>query len=170
MRNEWQRLVALVLFVMWGAAGCSAYSVTSGRVDDTLKRVAIPFLENRSAEPNIEIQLTELIIEAIQNDNTLKVVREEDADTMLTGAVLRYNLKEAFTRADLQVDEYQVQILVELDLMVVESGEKIFAKKRITGTGNYILDDPQGSNEGTARVDAATDIVREVLAMIVKDW
>jgi len=162
--------ILIFTFSLWFIGGCGVYSASSGRVDESLKRVAVPFLENKSAEPNIEIQLTEAIIEAIQDDNTLKVVDERDADSILSGSVLRYFLKEAFTTQDLQVDEYQVQILVELSFIQVKTGEKIIENKRITGIGNYILNDPEGSSEATARLEAATDIVREVLAIIVEDW
>ena len=162
--------VLILIFTTWTCGGCGVYSVSSGRVDESIKRVAVPFLENRTAEPNLEIVLTEAIIEAIQDDNTLKVVEEKDADSILQGKVLQYRLKEAFTNPDLQVDEYQVQILVELDFTVVQTGEKIFEKRRITGTGNYTWNDPNDSNESLARIEAARDIVREVLAMVVEDW
>ena len=166
-----KQIISLILIaVLFAGEGCGVYSVSSGRVDESIKRVAVPFLENRTAEPNLEIALTEAIITAIQDDNTLKVVDEKDADSILDGKVLQYRLKEAFANPDLQVDEYQVQILVELNFTVVETGKKIFEKRRITGTGNYILDDPAGSSEGTARIEAARDIVREVLAMVVEDW
>jgi len=157
--------------------GCGVYSASSGRVDQSIKHVTIPFLENLSSEPNIEIELTEAIIDAIQADNTLKVVDDDAADSILSGKVLRYRLKEAFASAQLQVDEYTVQIMVELDFTVKATGEKIFAKKRLTGTGNYILNPPDGSdpgdaglNESDARAEAAAEIVREVLALVVEDW
>ena len=150
--------------------GCGPYSATSGRIDDNLRRVSVPYLENRTAEPDIGIQLTELIIAALRSDNTLKVVDAASADTEIAGAVLVYKRQEAFTTGELLVDEYQVQIMVELDFTELGTGEKIFAKKRIRGTGNYVLDDPDGSTEETAREEAAAEIVRDVVASVVEDW
>lgn len=152
------------------AGGCGVYSTTSGRLDPTLRRVAVPFLENQSSEPNIEVELTDAFVRAIQDDNTLKVSDEEHADTILSGKVLRYKLKEAFARADLQVDEYQVQIMVELSLVRRANNEPLFAKRRLTGTGNFILNDPNGSTERTAREQAAQEIVRQLVALVVEDW
>lgn len=151
-------------------AGCGVYSASSGRLDPALKRVAVPFLENRSAEPNIEVELTDLIIQALQDDNTLKVTDERNADTILSGKVLRYRLAEAFTSADLRVDEYQVQIVVELTMTVKATGKTLFAAKRLTGKGNYILNDPAGTSEASARGEAVDQIVREVVALVVEDW
>lgn len=152
------------------AGGCGIYSTTSGRLDPTLRRVAVPFLENQSTEPNIEIELTDAIVRALQDDNTLKVTDEPHADTVLSGKVVRYKLKEAFARADLQVNEYQVQIMVELSLVRRLTNEPLFARRRLTGTGNFILNDPNGSTERTARTQAAAEIVRQLVALVVEDW
>lgn len=161
-------LAAVVLAVAVG--GCGVYSASSGRIDENLRRVAVPYLENRTPEPGIEIELTNLIISALQDDRTMKVVGRQEADTELTGAVLHYKLQEAFTDPELLVDEYQVQILVELTLTEISTGEPVFTRKRIRGTGNFIVDDPEGTSEETARAEAADEIIRDVLASVVEDW
>lgn len=163
-------LLPLIALLLPWLAGCGVYSTTSGRIDDSIRRVAVPYLENQTAEPNIEVELTENIIEALQDDNTLRVVAASDAATELSGKVVRYTLREAFTTSDLQVDEYQVQIMVELTMRVLESGEALFEKKRITGTGNFAVDEAGGSAEAEARAYAAAEIVREVVAAVVEDW
>ncbi len=162
-------LLPFALLLPW-LAGCGVYSATSGRIDDAIRQVAVPYLENETAEPNIEVELTENIISALQDDNTLRVVALPEAATELTGKVVRYNLREAFTTSDLQVDEYQVQIMVELTMRVLETGEALFEKKRITGTGNFAVDEAGGSAETEARAYAAAEIVREVVAAVVEDW
>ena len=159
----------LVATVLLGIGGCGVYSASSGRVDDSFKRVAVQYLENLTSEPNIGVDLADAIILALQLDNTLKVVDEGDTDTILAGKVMRYGLKEVAARQDLTVTEYQVQIAVELTLTVRATGEKLFERKRFTGTGNYVLNDDVTS-EDTARSEAAEEIVRDILALVVEDW
>jgi len=159
-----------VLVVMCLVGGCGVYSANSGRVDESLQKVAVQYLENLTSEPNIGVDLTDRIILAVQLDNTLKVVEEGDADTILSGRVVRYHLKEAFAREDLTVNEYQVQIAVQLSLTVRATGEKLFENRRFTGSGSYLLDDPDGTTEETARTEATTDIVKDILAIVVEDW
>ena len=163
-------LAACLISMILLAVGCATYSTSSGRIDESLRRVHVAYLENRTAEPDIDIELTDLIISALQEDNTLKVVGLDAADTELTGAVLMYQLKEAFTTQELQVDEYQVQILVELTMTDRSTGDAIFKAKRIRGTGNFIVDDPEGSTEYTAREEAAAEIIHDVLAVVVEHW
>ena len=164
------KAMAGIGLLMLTIAGCGVYSASSGRVDDSIRKVYVPYLENMSTEPGIEIELTDAITQALQEDNTLKVVNEADAATRLDGKVLSYRLQEAFTTSQLQVDEYQVQIMVELSFTILETGERLIDRKRVRGTGNYIVDDPEGSSEETARAIAAAEIVRSVLASVVEDW
>jgi len=163
------RLQLAILLSAIFLIGCGPYSGTSGRVDEGIERVAVQYLENLTAEPNIGVDLADLITLAIQVDNTLKVVDEGDADTIISGKVLRYALREQSPREDLTVTEYQVQIAVVLTMAKRATGEKIFAKKRFTGTGNYYLDDGLTS-ETTARELAAKEIVSDILALVVNDW
>ncbi|MEN8005474.1 MAG: LPS assembly lipoprotein LptE [Candidatus Krumholzibacteriota bacterium] len=145
------------------------YSASSGRVDENLKMVAVQYLENLTPEPNLGVDLSDDIIRALQVDNTLKVVDEADADSIISGRVARYTLREVATTQELTVNEYQVQIAVVLTFTVRATGEKIFDKRRFTGTGNYVLND-NDVNEDTARDEAVEEIVRDILAQVVEDW
>ncbi len=162
-------LLATVLLSLL-ITGCGVYSTRSGRIDQSIRRVAVPYLENRSNEPDIEIELTEAIIASLQDDNTLKVVDLDDAQSELSGAVIGYRRRPVFTTSELQVDEYQVQIAVQLTFRNLATGEALFERKRFTGTGNFILDDPNGTTEQTAREEAAAQIVRDIVAAVVEDW
>jgi hypothetical protein len=161
---------AIVLALALGAGGCGVYTASSGRVEENRKRVFVEFLENETTESNIGVDLTDAIVDALQQDNTLKVVGAEVADSVISGKVTRYLLREMATRPDLTVNEYQVQIAVILTFRVRGSDEAIFERKSFTGSGNYVLNDPQGTSEQTARVEAAKEIVRDILALVVEDW
>jgi hypothetical protein len=164
--TAWMLLMALLAC----SVGCGVYSASSGRVDESMKRVAVRYFENQTAEPNLGVDLADAVIFALQTDNTLKVVEEGDANTILSGTVTRYVRREAFAREDLTVNEFQVQIAVALTLTRRATGETIFENRRFTGTGNYVLDDPNGTTEQTARSEAATEIVKDILALVVEDW
>lgn len=164
--------VGVGLLVLTGLllGGCGVYTANSGRVDENRKRVFVAFLDNDTPEANLGVELTDAIVAALQQDNTLKVVGEDVADSVITGRVTRYLLREMATRADLTVNEYQVQIAVALTFTIRSTDEKIFDKRTFTGSGNYVLNDPQGTSEQTARAEAAGQIVRDILAQVVEDW
>lgn len=160
----------LYLILIPPLVGCGVYSASSGRVDQAIRRVSVEFLENRTSEADLGIELTELLIEAIQKDNTLRVVDYASASSVIEGTVSRYFLRQASISPDQQVDEYQVQISAELTFRVKATGETLFENRRFSGTGNYFLDDPGGSSEATAKREAADEIVRGILAQVVEDW
>jgi hypothetical protein len=166
------RILAAVTacLVLLPLVGCGVYSASSGRVDESLKRIAIEYFENQTAEPNLGVDLADAVTAALQADNTLKVVDEASADTILSGVVNRYVRREQFARSDLTVTEYQVQIAVTLTLVRRATGETLFKDRRFTGTGNYLLDGSNGTSEQTARTEAATEIVKDILALVVEDW
>lgn len=161
------RLACVLLPVI---SGCGVYSASSGRVDEAIRRVAVDYFENRTAEADLGIELAELVITALQDDNTLKVVDYPAADCVLEGTVTRYFLRQASITPDQQVDEFQIQITVELTFRVKATGKTIFEKRRFTGTGNYFLNDPGGSSEGSAKKVAVDEIIKDILAQIVEDW
>ncbi len=163
-------LALLVLVLVTGTTGCGVYSASSGRVDENIKRVYVDYFENLTAQPNIGVDLTDAVISAIQLDNTLKVVPQESADSILSGRVTQYSLQEAFARQDLTVTEYKVAITVVLTFKIKSTDKALFENKKFSGTGNYVLNDPQGTTEATARAEAAQEIVRDILAQVVEDW
>ncbi len=153
--------------VLWLFAGCGVYSAASGRVDENIKQVFVEYLENMTAEPNLGVDMSDYIVRAIQIDNTLKIVDEGDADSIISGKVMRYHLQEVFAKENLTVNEFQVQIAVLLNFTVRSTGETIFKNKRFTGTGNYVTGE---SDEENARNEAVGEIVRDILAQVVEGW
>jgi len=120
------------------------------------------------------VEMADLIIFALQTDNTLKVVEEGDADGIISGKVVRYDRREAFAREDLTVNEYQIQLAVTLTWTLRATGETLFKDRRFTGTGNYVLDAPAGDDSGgteeTARAEAVGEVVKDILAQVVEGW
>lgn len=148
-------------------SGCGVYSASSGRVDENIKQVFVEYLENMTAEPNLGVDMSDYIVRAIQLDNTLKIVDEANADSIISGKVMRYKVQEVFAKENLTVNEFQVQIAVMLNFTVRSTGETIFKNKRFTGTGNYVTGE---SDENNARNEAVEEIVRDILAQVVEGW
>jgi hypothetical protein len=160
----------VLLIPLLAGSGCGVYSASSGRVDQAIRRVSVEYFDNRTSEADLGIELSELVVSALQADNTLRVVDYPSADSVIEGVVTRYFLRQASISPDQQVDEYQVQITAELTFRVKATGDAFFENQRFNGTGNFFLDDPGGSSEATAKQAAAEEIVKDILAQVVEDW
>lgn len=156
--------------LMCVAGGCGAYS-TSSRTAKDIKSIAVPFFENRTPEPNLEIIITEGIIDQLVADNTLKVKDEDAADAVLEGAIVGFqNVPFSFNQ-DLNAEEYHVTITVNVTLYDRKLNENIWAGKVIRGNGSYFVDVPdQGGTYESALSDALKEITDRILNLTVQDW
>lgn len=160
---------ANVLLICVLCCGC-AYSTTS-RTAKGIESVAVPFFDNKTAEPNLELQVTEQIINNLVADNTLHVVDEGQADALLDGTIVEFrNLPFSFDR-ELNAQEYRVVITVNVTLFNRRLGEPIWENKIIKGDGAYFLDVP---TPGLAFEDAVREsifeITERILNLTVQDW
>lgn len=158
---------ALLLCVVASSCGYS----TSSRTAKDIKSIAVPFFENQTAEPNLELRVTEEIINNLIHDNTLRVVDERDSDAILDGTITEFrNVPFSFNN-DLDAEEYLVVITVNVSLYNRRLNEPIWANKTIKGDGNYFLD---VSTPGLAFEDAVAEslfeITERILNLTVQDW
>lgn len=166
-RAAFVRGLALGLLVL-SLAGC-AYGLRAGKLRPGIESVAVPYFENRSSEPGIEVELTEAILDGLIQDRTLRVTEENRADVLVIGVVRRYNFQEAFFGADRQAEEYRIDIEVEVEMVRRDDDETVAGPKVLRGSGSYYIDEgPAG--EQAAREEAADAIVEGILNLVVEDW
>lgn len=160
---------ALLLVLVGGAlAGCG-YGLRAGKLRPGLESVAVPYFENRSNEPEIEVELTDAILAGLIADRTLRVTDENIADALVLGVVRGYDFREAFFGADRQAEEYRIDIEVEVRVVERDGGEVIAGPQRIQGTGSYYLEEGPAGEED-ARAKAAEMIVKGILNLVVEEW
>ena len=167
-RSRWPFIAVSAAVVAVSAMGCGYYSTTPTTAKG-IKTVAVPFFENRTTEPGLEILVTELIVRELVDDNTLKVVSEQEADAVLDGSIVEYfNIPFSFNR-DLNAEEYHVVITVDVTLFNRRLNEPIWKNERIKGDGSYFIDIPSASFEN-AQAEAVKEITDRILNLTVQDW
>jgi hypothetical protein len=149
-------------------SGC-AYGLKAGRLREGLERVAVPYFENQSTEPELEIQLTERIIAGLIADRTLQVVDEPQADAIVVGVINGYQTAEAHFGADRQAEEYEVRISVKVTLTDRATGESLVGPRDLRGTASYRIEDG-AAGEAAAREQAAKQIVDGILNLVIEEW
>ena len=73
---------------------CGYYSFT-GSIPSDIKTVAVPLFDDNTSFPGVREDLTNNVIDAFINDNTLQVVPESKADLVITGTILSIREKAA---------------------------------------------------------------------------
>lgn len=149
--------------------GCGGYSFNSRTAKD-IKSIYVPFFENRTPEPGLEINVTERIINYLVTDNTLKVVSETEADAILDGVIVNFDNAPFSFNNDLNAEEYHVVVTVQAKLFNRRTSEIIW-ENSMRGDGSYFL---EGGEDGFTYEDALEEALREIteriLNLTVQDW
>jgi outer membrane lipopolysaccharide assembly protein LptE/RlpB len=164
-------LTLLLAACLTAAIGCGYYS-TNSRTAKDIKSVAVPFFENQTSEPNLEVTMTEKIIDNLILDNTLKVKDEQYADAVLTGQIIEFFNKPFSFDTELNAQEYHVVIKVKATLFDRRKNVAIWSDKLISGDGNYFVDAvgaPAQTFEGAVD-ESIKEITERILSMTVQDW
>jgi outer membrane lipopolysaccharide assembly protein LptE/RlpB len=151
------------------AGGCG-YGTTSRTAKD-IKSIYVPFFENKTSEPNLEISVTERVIDNLVEDNTLKVVSENAADAVLDGQIVDFRNQPFSFNQDLNAQEYVVTIRVVATLFNRRTNEPIWSNKSFDGNGSYFIEQVQTGHTFQDAIDESLkEITDRILNLTVQDW
>ena len=162
-------LPTLILLLL---AGCGFYHTTS-RGRSLGGTVALPFLDNRTSQPDLEIVATEALIEAIEDDGGLTLVDSGSERYLLTGSVVRYGEAPFSISESGSADEYKLTIVLQLSFSDSELTEPLWTDRRFTGSESFFIEGSEAGAELTrdrAEEKALEQIVDDVLNAIFGEW
>jgi len=150
--------------------GCGYYSTTSRTAKDS-KSVYVPFFSNETTQPDLDIQVTESIIDDLVDDNTLSVVNEDQADAILQGRIVSFENRPFSFNLDLDAQEYRIRIQVIASLYRRRTNDPIWENRTIAGVSTYFVEPIEGENDFDAAVDQAVFTISErFLNLTTQDW
>jgi outer membrane lipopolysaccharide assembly protein LptE/RlpB len=163
--------ILIVLAAACFASGCGYYS-TSSRTAKDIKSIHVPFFDNLTTEPNLDITVTERIVDFLLLDNTLNVTEEDYADAVLSGEIIEFINRPFSFNQELGAEEYHVVVKVKVSLFNRKKNEPIWTDQVISGDGSYFVDvEDENTNDFDGAVDESiTEITERILNLTVQDW
>ena len=79
-------ILAAAALTLWGCG--YGFSGTVSYLPEQIKTVAVPFMTNRTGEPNLEVTLTQAVIKEFNRSKLLKLTKAARADTIFNGTIL----------------------------------------------------------------------------------
>ena len=160
-----KRTAALVMVMMVVGCGYSAGSL----IESDYRTVYLPIWQTHERRRGLEIELAQALLQAIQTQTSLKVVRSRsEADTVLDGEIV--SLQERVLTEDErdQVQEERVLLTVNFtwreratDRVIVERrGFRVFADAAL----------PLGESELTATQRAADKLAEKIVEQLQTRW
>jgi outer membrane lipopolysaccharide assembly protein LptE/RlpB len=149
-------------------AGCG-YSLR-GTLPEHVKTVAVPVFANKTAEPAVENLLTQAVVQAFSTNGRLRVVKPEEADAILEGEVVGYEIQALAFDPRASIRQYRLVVTMNLRFRDVQRKTLLFeharfqekADFRVVGVVSQTI-----SREESALQAAAVDIARAIVSLAV---
>ena len=163
-------LVQITLACLF-AFGCAGYHI--GPVTKrNFNSIAVPMFRNTTLRPQLEAQISNAIIQRLQQDGSLRVETEPRADVVLKGSIVKY-YREALRslRTDTGVPrEYEIIITVRVEATDRRTGETVLRSTEVEGKSDVFIGEDQQSAEEQALPLIADDIAKRVTGLLVENW
>jgi hypothetical protein len=151
--------------------GCAGYHV--GPVTKTnFHSIAVPMFRNETLLPQLEAQISNAVIQRLQQDGSLQIEPRPRADVVLIGAVERYDriaLRSLETDAGVP-REFRISITVRVEATDRRTGETVLKSTEVVGTSDVFIGEDQQSAEMQALPLVADDIAKRVAGLLVESW
>lgn len=159
---------AALAFMLAALAGCG-YSLR-GTLPDHVKTVAVPVFANKTAEPAVENLLTQAVVQAFSTNGRLRVVKPEEADAILEGEVVGYEIQALAFDPRASIRQYRLVVTMNLRFRDVQRKTLLFEQARFQEKADFRVVGAVSqtiSREESALQAAAVDIARAIVSLAV---
>ena len=154
-------------------AGCGVYGFSSSLLPGHIKTVGVPLMENDTDRRDLPTALADSLVEAFIDDNTLKVVDERNADSIVEGTILEYRRTPFTYDANENVQTYRVEIVLEARFVDVRKNNVLWEEQRLSqwDTYNFVSVGGQpAEDEETAIGRVLVKLTDDILNRSVEGW
>ncbi|MBH50248.1 MAG: hypothetical protein CMG69_05820 [Candidatus Marinimicrobia bacterium] len=144
-----------VLFMVTYLVNCGFYSM-AGSIPPHIRSISIPLLDNETAEFGISEEITDNLLEKFTDENILRVVDEENSDSILRGSIIQAeDIPYTYSKEEV-VGEYRFTISIDVEWVDV-ANDKILLQKIFKGWGAYGIGGDISTDEIDNDGDGLTD-------------
>jgi hypothetical protein len=163
------RLIPLLVLAL--PLGCG-YALSS-KTNPHIKTIAVPLFQNESLEKGIEETLTGEIIDVLQENRTLTLTKEKNADSVLHGKILEYQRAPYSYDQNETVQEYKITIILSAEYEDRVKRKILWSEPRLLGWSTYSVVGTPGSgasDEAGAQLLAIRKLAEDLKTRTVEGW
>ena len=152
--------------VVLGGCGYSLH----GNLPDRIKTVAVPVFVNHTSEPAVETFLTQAVVQAFSTNGRLRVVRPDEADAILEGEVVGYQVQALAFDPRANIQQYRLLVTMNLKMRDARDHTLLFEEPRFQEKSDFRVVGAVSqtiSREETALRAAAVDIARAIVSLAI---
>lgn len=161
-----KKLLVFMLFLgMTVSSGCG-YTVGS-LLPAELKTINVPTFINKTAEPNLEADVTSGVINEFKKDGALNVTSADKADTVLIGHIVDY--QKIAQIYDSKGTASQSKLVLTADIVFKNaSTDAIIVRSRVSGEAKFDIGASQFEAERTALPLAVEDLAQHIVEKVAE--
>jgi hypothetical protein len=168
MRGAARVLAGVALAGLLGGCG---YSVgLGGNLPSHLKTVAVPIFVNSTQQPAVESVITAAVVNAFVTSGRLKVVPVKEADAILEGNIISYNLDSIAYNSQINVTVYRLRVRVNILFRDLRQGTTLYKQDGLEQWADFSVQSQVSdtfAREDQASRQAAVEIGRRIVASAV---
>jgi hypothetical protein len=174
-------ILILILGLILGGCGYTTRSM----MDPGIKTIYVKPFENKiefgiqesvysklkTYYPHLETDITTAVVDRFLFDGNLKVVKENDADVILKGELVNYRRDVLrYTEDEEDVEEYRLNIVVNISLWNVKENKLLWQENNFTGETSYFISGSKAKSEAVAIKDGIIDLATRIVARAIENW
>ncbi len=157
--KTWRATLSGILLSLVVVSGCGY--TTRSSLDEKYQTIFVSAFQNMSREYDLQAPLTNALTRKFLNDGRLQVVDRDDADLVLEGVILDYQLKGITYDENDEVTQFLCVVLAGARLTDSHTGTVLWEEPRMAGeTSFYTRASGQSSDRLRGNAEAFLPTVR----------
>ena len=159
--------IIIVFLIPIVLAGCG-YTTSTAR-SAGISSIYVPMFKNETYEHNVHVTVTDAVINELILDGNLRLVKQEEADTILEGQVTRYKTEPLGYDKNNDVEQYRMVVTTQIVFRNLKK-DKIIWTQTIEGSFAYYTSGRLGMSEKAAADEAIENLARNIVSEVVNFW
>ena len=154
----------LCLFVL--ISGCRY--TTKSLISRNINSVYIPIFGNDTFRSGLEFDLTTALKDEIMSKTKLRIVQKDNADTILTGKIVK--LTEGMLSSNVADDIVESRVTISVDIKLVDriTGRTLIEEKGIKQSAEFVV--RRGENIKTASQESLAKLAEVIVYHLEEKW
>lgn len=136
-----------------------------------VRTIAVPIFENHTFSREVEFQLTDAVIKAIESRTPYRVAAQASADTILIGHVREVRLEQLSGSGLTGLgEEVVLSVTIDFEWRDLSTDEVRVARENFTGNGLFVPSAPTNERIEIGRLTAVEQLANDIVDTMQSAW
>lgn len=152
--------------------GCSDVNLRPG-MPTYMSKMSIPVMQNRTAQPEVENQITQQLTQDFLVDGRIDLVDSDQANAILQGTITTYVLEPLLLDVNNTPQQYKMIVIISLALKDTQAGKDLWKEDSFRETTTYYVANNLGitpEDEQTARSRLVQQLSKRIVSRVIEGF